>query len=593
MHAQRRSVARRRDDAADIDTLAYRRVSTGEQAVEWKTSLADQTRAMQQRAQALGRVLLEKYIFEDRFSGEEAESRKGFMELIAFCRAHPRPRSRVGYVLFLNDSRFGRFRDPDEAAYWRFELSKVGWQVRFAENDDTENVTTRHVMRSVGSAQASEYLANLRNNAKRGTRGAASKGLWQNEAPFGYRRCATAPGREPVVLEIGQRKSDDQQVRLTPGPEEEVRLLRWMFETYADGLQSLHKLAREMRLRAPRLKWSKQNVGKMLANRAYLGEVIWGRRPHDKQERREQPVRPREDWVVKTGAHPPLITQELFDRVQERLLANKRRTRAMTAGGYPLSGLIRCTHCGMPYIGGGGMRNPDPAGDPDRFRFYKCSGSANERDVCPGPTGTVTRRIIEPIVIEAVSVVVADPQVQAVIAEEIDRYLDELHGGSEAEVTTLTAEKKKLLQERANLAGAIARGILNDEEAATEMERIRSGLEKAETGLARLRMLDSAAADIRREKDRLVALAADFAARAKTFIGPALRELIAPWIEEATFDKQTRVLDLVIRRVPHVPSAPGGSEPLRGCGVRRTIKIPRVARDSQSGRWKGIELPVG
>jgi site-specific DNA recombinase len=581
--------------STEVDTVGYRRVSTGEQAAEWKTSLADQTQGIQQRAKALGRVLPEEHIFEDQFSGEEAEARKGFMALVAFCKAHRRPSSRPGYALFLNDSRFGRFRNPDEAAHWRFELSTYGWDVRFAENDDTENVTTRHVMRSVGSAQASEYLANLRSNAKRGTRGAASQGLWQNKAPFGYRRLATAPGREPVVLEAGQRKSDDQKVRLTPGPEQEVRLLVWMFEVYADGLQSLNGLAREMRLRVPhlKLKWSKQNVGKMLANRVYLGEVIWCRRPHDKRERRERPVRPEKEWVIKKGAHPPLVPQEIFDRVQERLLANKRRTRAVTTGGYPLSGLIRCTHCGMPYIGGGGMRNPDPAGDPDRFRFYKCSGSANERGVCPGPTGTVTRRIIEPIVIEAVSAVVTDPQVQGVIAQEIDRYLAELHGGSEAEVATLAAEKKKLLQERANLAGAIARGILNDEEAAAEMERIRSALERAEAGLTRLRMLDTAAADVRREKERLVSLAADFAARAKAFTGPALRELITPWIEEATFDKQTRVLKMTIRRVPCVPGSQGGTETLHGCGVRRTIKIPRVARDSQSGRWKRIKLPVG
>lgn len=63
-------------------------------------------------------------------------------------------------------------------------------------------------------------------------------------------------------------------------------------------------------------------------------------------------------------------------------------------------------------------------------------------------------------------------------------------------------------------------------------------------------------------------------------------------IVEATFDKQTRVLYLVIPRAPRPWLARGG-EPLRGCWVRRTIKIPRVARDSQSGRWKRITLPLG
>jgi len=63
--------------------------------------------------------------------------------------------------------------------------------------------------------------------------------------------------------------------------------------------------------------------------------------------------------------------------------------------------------------------------------------------------------------------------------------------------------------------------------------------------------------------------------------------------EEAMFNKQTRVLELVIRRVPHVPDSPGGGEPLPSCGVRRAMTIPRIAHDAGSGRWKGVQLPVG
>jgi site-specific DNA recombinase len=577
-------VATRRRDVADVDVIGYRRVSKNEQAVDWKTSLQDQTRAILELAARLGLFLLEELFFEDRFSGEDAESRPGFMALVAYCRANPRPKRAPGFVLFLNDSRFGRFRDPDEAAYWRFELSKVGWTVRFVENDDTDNLTTRHVLRSVGGAQASQYLANLKENAKRGARGAARNGLWQNEAPFGYRRLATAPGREPVVLEPGQRKADDQQVRLTPDPEE-ARLVLWMYETYAAGLHSASALARAMREKAPRLKWSKQNVAKMLANRTYLGEVIWCRIPHDKHERRERRVRPRNEWVVTENAHPPLVPLELFEQVQARLALNKRRTRSAAVGGYPLSGLIRCTFCGKPYVGGGGRRNPDPNGDPDRYRFYRCAGTTESSRICPEPGGMVTRRIIEPLVIEAVAEIVSDPQVQVMIAEEIDRYLAELHGDADGDMSGLRKEHEGLLRERDNLVGAVARGVLRDEEAAEELERIRTGLERTEARLARQEALRSAAVDIQREKDHLVALAADFSERAKTFSGPALRELIEPWLQDATFDKKTRLLTLTVRRVPRASSPTGDAEDLRGHGVVRALKVPRVARDSQAGRW--------
>jgi DNA invertase Pin-like site-specific DNA recombinase len=577
----------------DVDTVGYSRVSKGEQAAEWKSSLRQQTDGITRLAEQLGRLLRPEHIHEDRFSGEDAEDRPGFMALVAFCRANPRPRSRQGVALFLNDSRFGRFRNPDEAAHWRFELAKCGWIVRFVENDETEHPTTRHVMRALGGAQASEYLANLRANSKRGARGAAEAGLWQNEAPFGYRRQATAPGREPVVLEVGQRKSDDQQVRLTPGPEEEVALLRWMFETYAGGLLSLGQLTAEMRRKAARLKWSKANVAKMLANEAYLGHVIWCRRPHDKHERREVKVRPKKDWVITRNAHPPLVTQELFDRVQRRLALNRKRTRAAN-GAYPLSGLIRCTHCGYPYVGGGGNRGP--AGDEDRYRFYRCSGSHDDRKVCPGRIGTIKKRAVEPIIIGLVSDVVSAPHVQQLIREEVESYLASLHGSSAGEKTALVGRRDTLASEKKRVVGAIARGVLNDQDARAEMERINGALADIERSLARLNAMTALELNLKREAERLVGLAKDFRARAAELKGPALHELLKPWIEEATFDKETRVLDLTIRQVPQLDSEVTlASEQLQPDvhAVRAQVTFPGLERDAE-GRYRtpSYKIPV-
>lgn len=573
--------------AADVDTIGCRRVSKGEQAAEWKASLRQQTEAMLALAEKLGRVLRPELIWEDRFSGEDAEDRKGFMAVVEFCRSHPRPRSRPGYVLFFNDSRFGRFRDPDEAAHWRFEMHKCGWVVRFCENDDTDHPTTRHVMRAVGGAQASEYLANLRATAKRGARGAAEQGLWQNEAPFGYRRLATAAGREPVVLEVGQRKSDDQQVRLTPGPKEEVELVQWMFQTYADGVLPLRRLAQAMRRKAPgRLGWSHQAVAKMLANQTYLGHVIWCRRPHDKHERKEIKVRPESEWVVRENAHEPLITQEVFDRVQARLAENRKRTRG-TASDYVLSGLIRCTHCGRRYIGGGGGRS-GPCEDPGRYRIYKCSGSDNNHRVCPGKIGTVAKRVVEPVVIGLVAETVSDPAVQTMIREEIERYLRELRGGSGEEKAALTARKQKLEQEKNNLVDAIAAGVLTKDEAKAKMDRIRGDLQDAQDRLARLGALPKLERQLAKEADRLAKLAADFPARARELSGPALRELLKPWIEDATFDKETRELTVTVRRVP-ATGGTDGTKWLPNTGrVHFAVTLHAVTRDA-GGRFKRSE----
>ncbi|HEX8393848.1 MAG TPA: recombinase family protein [Longimicrobium sp.] len=572
----------------DTDTIGYRRVSTGEQAVEWKTSLQDQTRAVKARARALGRVLEDEFIWEDRFSGEDAESRPAFMQLVNYCRTHPRTRKAPGYAIFLNDSRFGRFADPDEAAAWRFELSKHGWIARFAENDDTESVTTRHLIRSIGGSQASEYLANLKANARRGARGAAAQGLWQNEAPFGYRRMATAPGRPPVVLEHGQRKSKDQKVRLTPGPKREVEMVVWMYQRYAAGLLSLGGIVTALHNEMPGMqKWSKANVAKMLANRAYLGEVIWCRRPHDKRERKEVRIRPRSEWVVTKNAHPAIVPAELFDQVQLRLAKNKRQTRA-TAGGYPLSGILHCAVCGSRYVGGGGRINYANPADLDRWRFYRCKGPDQHLSPCPGKMGTISKRLVESLVIAEVASVVSDPQVQDLIRGEIDRFLAELNSGSGDRRAELARQEKQFTAQRENLVRAIANGIITDDAAAATAAEVNAGLDRVAREMKALASADATAADVERARERLIAAAADFPAQAKLLKGPALRALLEPWIESAVYDKRTRSLSVTIRRVPGMPAqaGPAGLQPFAH-PVPRVIVLPQAQRGGD-GRW----LPI-
>jgi DNA invertase Pin-like site-specific DNA recombinase len=114
--------------------IGYVRVSTEDQARDGKSSLEDQRLAITALARKLGHTLEPANVFADPgVSGQSAEGRPGFMALIAYCQMHPRPSKAPGAVLVLNDSRFGRFRDPEEATHWRFHLKRLGWHVRFAE----------------------------------------------------------------------------------------------------------------------------------------------------------------------------------------------------------------------------------------------------------------------------------------------------------------------------------------------------------------------------------------------------------------------------------------------------------------------------
>lgn len=562
--------------ASATDTIGYRRVSTEDQARDEKASLAQQQDAIAALAARLGRQL--GPVFEDPgASGATVEHRPGFQAMLRYCAAHPRTRRNPGYVLVLNDSRWGRFPNPEEAAYWRVHLEKLGWFVRFAEGGEVADPSAAFLLRSVHSMQATAYREAIRANAKRGARGAAARGLWQNEAPFGYRRLATGGGKPPQVLEPGQRKASDQEVRLTPGPADEQAFVHWCFDRYVAGGISLGALAREGYRRFPVRQWSRVGMGKLLRNRAYLGEVVWCRRPHDRREAEETPVRPERDWVVTPNAHPPLVSLEAFTAAARRFAENQRQTTA-TAGGYPLSGLIACAHCGEPYTGGGGRRGP--AEDPDRYRFYKDRGGTRWYDgrsapICAGPMGTLSKRWVERQVVDAVAHVVEQPAVRAEVADALDRLLATTQDEAQDLEQAARARRRQLEQARDRLIRAIARGTLQEAEAAPELERIRQELATITDQADRTRFASRRAAGLAVERDRLLALARDFRAVADRLAGHELRELLKPWIQGAVVDKRKRVLLLTIRHVPALGALQ--SEPGAGprCGVENIrIRLP-------------------
>ena len=119
---------------AGMTCVGYVRVSTAEQAAGKQTSLADQRAAITELAARLGVAI--GYVFEDAgVSGATMEFRPGMRGLIESCEASSRASTRPGLVLVLNDSRWGRFPNSEEATYWRFRLEKCGWLLRFAELD--------------------------------------------------------------------------------------------------------------------------------------------------------------------------------------------------------------------------------------------------------------------------------------------------------------------------------------------------------------------------------------------------------------------------------------------------------------------------
>lgn len=510
--------------------LGYLRVSSEQQAGEKQTSLADQRHAIEALATRLG-VSVGAWFEDAGVSGATVAKRPGFRALLTYAETHRR--KAPGFVLVLNDSRFGRFDDPDEAAALRFRLKAAGWVVRFAEADDIADPSLRHIMRAVGGGQASEYRRNLRAQTTRGRHGTVKQGYWASRAPFGYRRAVVWPESQARVLAPGVPKARGEKLKLTPY-EPEAALVRDVFRRYASGAWSMHALRRWLNAEpvatVGRRPWAVSTVRGLLESYTYLGVIAARRRTAVRMEAGDF-TRHAPEYIIE-DTHPALVDRETWERCQARL-----HEIPAIAGvhDYRVRGLVCCATCGTPLMGGGlGSRKPDGT----RRRFYLCQGARDHQ--CPPRAACVTSTLLEGAVIQAVAT-----HVQAQITpRHLERaFRDRLHALEAAPVVDREKARRQLLARRERLIAAIEAGALTIADATPRLDAIRAELAAWQDTPA------PTPSTLQHTLNRLVARGRDLVRLANDATGPELRALLRPWVDAMTFDKHTRTLTLRLRTV--------------------------------------------
>ena len=93
-------------------------------------------------------------------------------------------------------------------------------------------------------------------------------------------------------------------------------------------------------------KWSSERVTFMLKNEVYIGNMVQGRTRKINYKLDALKKLPQEEWTVVDGTHQPLVSREVFEKVQ-LMIASRTGTRLRTHD-YLLKGLIHCHECGYP-----------------------------------------------------------------------------------------------------------------------------------------------------------------------------------------------------------------------------------------------------
>lgn len=111
--------------------------------------------------------------------------------------------------------------------------------------------------------------------------------------------------------------------------------------------------------------WSCQAVRRILKNRSYFGVDIYKQMRSRAMPggRRKVEIRPESEWIYITGFSPPIISEEMFNRVQDRMRNRARPPLHLDRPPYILTGFIFCGLCGRR-VNGTTVKY--------KFRYYQC-----------------------------------------------------------------------------------------------------------------------------------------------------------------------------------------------------------------------------
>jgi len=287
-------------------------------------SLENQAAAIAQYAATKGYEVIRTY--EDAAkSGLLLKRRTGLRQLLQDVIS-----GSAGYraILVYDVSRWGRFQDMDESAYYEFMCRQAGIHVHYtAETFDNDGSFSSCIMKALKRSMAGEYSRELSAKVSAGQERMAKRGFKQGGIPgYGLRRMLiSSDGIPKQILAHRERKSiTTDRVVLVPGPPEEVVCVRLIYKLLIEQEMKVKAIARELGNRGIPYKddagWRYGNVFNILTHPKYKGCLVYGRTTQ-KLHTPCVPV-PAYRWVTIPNAFPAIIDPETFDRAQQ-ILANR------------------------------------------------------------------------------------------------------------------------------------------------------------------------------------------------------------------------------------------------------------------------------
>jgi site-specific DNA recombinase len=289
---------------------------------------------------------------------------------------------------------------------------------------------------------AERFSNNLSEETQKGMLEKAQQGIWPSYAPLGYQN----------VEGDNKKRVIEQDPVLAP-------LVRRMFEQYATGLYSVSAICKEaVRIglvhRKSGNKVTKSAMYDLLNNPIYYGDFYW-------------------KDVLYNGTHAPIITKQLFDKVQEVFNRRSSCPTGRQKHDFLFHGMMTCGHCGCAMVA---------EIKKGTYVYYHCTGN---RGKCPDKY--VREELVDQQFTESLHRIQIDDDVADWIVGVMNSTTAEERAQHEASIKALEQQQQILESRLDKMYLDKLDGDLTDDEYRRLANKFRSELTEIKFNLATLK----------------------------------------------------------------------------------------------------------
>ena len=346
-------------------------------------------------------------------SGKSIEGRASFCKMMEDIKSG---KDGVAYVLVFKLSRFGR--NAADVLSTLQVMQDFGVNLICVEDGIDSSKDAGKLMISVLSAVAEIERENIRVQTMEGRIQKAREGRWNGGfAPYGYHLI-------DGVLQIN---------------EDEAPAIRTIFEQYvntdtgANGLSKYletHGFQKLARQNGTSPLFSATLIRAILKNPVYCGKIAFGRRKLEKIHgtRNEYHQVPQENYLLVDGLHKGIVSEELWNAAQVKLLAQSKRyepvNRSKTEQAHLLSALVKCPVCGAGMYSNKCTKRKKDGTPYKSFSYYSCKHRKMQRGQKCDFNKQIQEEVLDNAVVEVIIKLVSNPKFAAMMQEKINSKVD-------------------------------------------------------------------------------------------------------------------------------------------------------------------------